>query len=92
MSTLIRFTGAWLTGDYLDGIIKLGALGQLHIEEALPNPDGDGWRVSGRIDVTGVPRTVEQIVDDFVHGRINNTQYVTYLQLEVDRRLRALRG
>lgn len=52
VTTLIRFENAWMTGYKLEpGITLLARVGFVTIEKVVKNEQGDGYFVSGRIDI-----------------------------------------
>lgn len=52
ITTLIRFENAWMTGYKLEpGITLLARVGFVTIEKVVKNEKGDGYFVSGRIDI-----------------------------------------
>lgn len=51
LATLIRFQNALMTGEKLNGVVQLAKIGILAIQKCEKNPDGDGYFVTGYIDL-----------------------------------------
>lgn len=69
ITTLIRFERAWMTGDKLDGVIRLASVGHIAIQKCEKNPDGDGYYITGWIDIDGKEK--DRDVDDSADGTTN---------------------